>query len=1044
MMERDSRGFIPPLCLETGSYCDIFENMHEGVSIYKIIRNRGGNIVDLQVMYFNSKSVLNEITNLEEAVGKSLNEIYAEDSVYYIKIANEVVSNKKRKNFERFFKPLNKYLFITTFSPDGELFIMLTRDITEEKISESALKASENKYRTIFENTGIAFIIIEEDMTISLMNEETEKIIGYSREEVENKKKWTEFVVNEEELMNMKKYHKMRRINADSVPERYEFQAIDKNGKIKDILANVSMIPGTKRSIASFLDITGRKKNENKLKEREEELRTIIEHSPDAITRFDKNLRHTFINPAGTKMTGLKEEDYIGKTHAELGISKELAKEVDNLLKGVFKTGKTKTFEFEINTPEGVKYYYSYNIPEFDEKGRVKSVLAIAHDITDRKKAEEDLMKSEKKFRTTIEESYDGIMLIDEKKAIIEWNRAMEEITGLKREDMLGSFLWDFVYRVSVEERKTPEAYKRIKSILIKNLRNSGEIHHDYRLARQIQRPNGERRFIESTIYPIKTEKGIMYGSITRDITENKRLEEELRNARINLELQVQKRTKELEKTYRSLKESEQKFRELFNKADDMITLVELKENGLPGKFVEVNDITSQRLGYSKNELLNMTPLDIIAPERLEDVPKNARELKKKKKARFEIVHLTKDGERIPVENNNHLFELGGKTFILAISRDISERKKAELALKESEELLKTTIESSPDSITVTDLDLNIILCNQATVDMYGVSSKDDIIGLNAFELVDPKDRGKLVEVVQKSLLNMEIVHLEINLFTKDKKESFPAEISGNIIKDAHGKPISFVAITKDITERKKAEKELKDTIEELTRSNNELQQFAYITSHDLQEPLRAISSYAGLLKRRYGGQLDQDADDFIEFMIDGSRRMKEMIQALLEYSRVGTKGGDFKVFNVEKSLEIALNNLSVSIDENKAVINHDPLPDIFADPNQITRVFQNLIGNAIKFRKEDEPPEIYISAQKSEDEWVFSVSDNSIGMEQEYTDKIFEIFRRLHPIGEYRGAGIGLAIVKRIIDRHGGHIWVESQLGKGSTFYFTIPLKIK
>ena len=1040
MMERDSRGFIPPLCLETGSYCDIFENMHEGVSIYKIIRNRRGNIVDLQVMYFNSKSVLNEITNLEEAVGKSLNEIYAEDSVYYIKIANEVVSNKKGKNFERFFKPLNKYLFVTTFSPDEELFIMLARDITEEKISESALKASENKYRTIFENTGIAFIIIEEDMTISLMNEETEKIIGYSREEVENKKKWTEFVVNEEEIIKMKKYHKMRRINIDSVPERYEFQAIDKNGKIKDILANVSMIPGTKRSIASFLDITGRKKNEIELKEREEELRTLIEHSPDAITRFDKNLRHTFINPAGTKMTGLKEEDYIGKTHAELGISKELAEEVDNLLKGVFKTGKTKTSEFEINTPEGVKYYYSYNIPEFDEEGRVKSVLAIAHDITDRKKAEEELIKSEKKFRRTIEESYDGIMLIDEKKVIIEWNRAMEEITGLKREDMLGSFLWDFVYKVSVEERKTPEAYKRIKSILIKNLRNSGEIHHDYRLARQIQRPDGERRFIESTIYPIKTEKGIMYGSITRDITENKRLEEELRNARINLELQVQKRTKELEKTYRSLKESEQKFRELFNKADDMITLVELKENGLPGKFVEVNDITSQRLGYSKKELLNMTPLDIIAPERLEDVPKNARELKKKKKARFEIVHLTKDGKRIPVENNNHLFELGGKIFILAISRDISQRKKAELALKESEELLKTTIESSPDSITVTDLDLNIILCNQATVDMYGVSSKDDIIGLNAFELVDPKDRGKLVEVVQKSLLDMEIVHLEINLFTKDKKESFSAEISGNIIKDAHGKPTSFVAITKNITERKKAEKELKDTIEELKRSNNELQQFAYITSHDLQEPLRAISSYAGLLKRRYEGQLDQDADDFIEFMIDGSRRMKEMIQALLEYSRVGTKGGDFKVFNVEKSLEIALNNLRVSIDENNAVINHDPLPDIFADLNQITRVFQNLIGNAIKFRKEDEPPEIYISAQKSEDEWVFSVSDNSIGMEQEYTDKIFEIFRRLHPIGEYKGAGIGLAIVKRIIDRHGGHIWVESELGKGSTFYFSLP----
>lgn len=259
-----------------------------------------------------------------------------------------------------------------------------------------------------------------------------------------------------------------------------------------------------------------------------------------------------------------------------------------------------------------------------------------------------------------------------------------------------------------------------------------------------------------------------------------------------------------------------------------------------------------------------------------------------------------------------------------------------------------------------------------------------------------------------------------------------------------NGKPNAILVISHDITERKQLEENLKETIDELKHSNYELQQFAYITSHDLQEPLRTIASYAGLLKMRYGGQFDKDADDFIEFMINGSKRMKEMIQGLLDYSRIGTKEGKFKEFNAERSLKIALSNLSASIDENNAKITHNTLPDIFGDCDQITRVFQNLIGNSIKFRKGNVPPKIHISARKGESEWVFSVSDNSIGMEPEYTGRIFEIFKRLHPIGKYKGTGIGLAIVKRIMDWHEGHIWVESELGKGSTFYFTVPFNIQ
>jgi light-regulated signal transduction histidine kinase (bacteriophytochrome) len=251
----------------------------------------------------------------------------------------------------------------------------------------------------------------------------------------------------------------------------------------------------------------------------------------------------------------------------------------------------------------------------------------------------------------------------------------------------------------------------------------------------------------------------------------------------------------------------------------------------------------------------------------------------------------------------------------------------------------------------------------------------------------------------------------------------------------------SMITLNKIDMRRQKADEKLKKNLEELKRSNEELQSFAYITSHDLQEPLRSIASYAQLIERRYKGKLDNDADEFIEYMVSGAKRMKSMIQGLLVYSRVG-RGHEFKEFNAEEALNHAISSLKSSIKECNAEIIYDHLPTIFADEDQITRVFQNLIGNAIKFRKQGIPPKIHISTKKGDDEYIFSVFDNGIGLEEQYTDKIFEVFKRLHSIGEYEGAGIGLAIIKRIVDRHGGRVWVESSPGKGSTFFFTIPIK--
>jgi signal transduction histidine kinase len=235
------------------------------------------------------------------------------------------------------------------------------------------------------------------------------------------------------------------------------------------------------------------------------------------------------------------------------------------------------------------------------------------------------------------------------------------------------------------------------------------------------------------------------------------------------------------------------------------------------------------------------------------------------------------------------------------------------------------------------------------------------------------------------------------------------------------------------------ARRQLEQSVAELGRSNAELQQFAYVASHDLQEPLRMVSSYTQLLGKRYKGKLGADADDFIAFAVDGAGRMQQLIQDLLAYSRVSTRDFDRNPVSLKTPLGYATDNLRITVKEAGAVVAHDDLPTVPADEQQLIRLFQNLLSNAIKFRGE-EPPLIHVSAKRMDHEWVVAVRDNGIGIDPQYADRIFVIFQRLHNRAEYPGTGIGLAICKKIVERHGGRIWVESELGKGTTFFFTLP----
>ena len=248
---------------------------------------------------------------------------------------------------------------------------------------------------------------------------------------------------------------------------------------------------------------------------------------------------------------------------------------------------------------------------------------------------------------------------------------------------------------------------------------------------------------------------------------------------------------------------------------------------------------------------------------------------------------------------------------------------------------------------------------------------------------------------------------------------------------------ILVTAAIRDITARRTAEALLLQKVEELYRSNEELQQFAYIASHDLQEPLRMVASYTTLIARRYKGKLDADADDFIAFAVDGAKRMQRLIQDLLTYSRVGSRGEELSAISSEEALEQAIRNLRGALEESGALVTHDALPIVLADEMQLIQLFQNLVGNAIKYRREGVPAVHIGVVPSSSKKWLFSVQDNGLGIEPQYFEKIFGMFQRLHKRDEFAGTGIGLAICKKIVERHGGSISVESVIGEGSTFRF-------
>ena len=489
---------------------------------------------------------------------------------------------------------------------------------------------------------------------------------------------------------------------------------------------------------------------------------------------------------------------------------------------------------------------------------------------------------------------------------------------------------------------------------------------------------------------------------------------------------QAKTRARELQETIHQLEVSNERF-------ERYETIVEAVNDGVyvvdeNGTFQMVNDAYAEMLEYSPDELIG-TDASIVLGD---DVAKRVDELYPDPKEEnveqptVEAKLQTASGEWLPVEATPALLPKTDDSnwHRAGIVRDISERKERERALEESERRYRTLVEHFPNgSVGLFDEDLRYTAVGGQLFDSLDFDPEDRI-GERFTELHPPE----IVEEVEphfEAALDGEASTFEIEYANRHlHADTLP-------VKNADDEVFAGMLVIQDVTERREYEQMLEE-------SNERLEQFAYAASHDLQEPLRMVSSYLQLVEDRYADELDADGREFIEFAVDGADRMRNMIEGLLEYSRVDTRGDPFEPVDLEAVFAHVRQDLQVKIEESNAEITAEDLPQVYGDGGQLNQVFQNLLSNAIEYSG-DEPPRIHVAAERDGDEWVISVSDDGIGIDPEDADRVFEVFQSLEG-RENGGTGIGLALVERIVERHDGDIWVDSEPGKGATFSFTLP----
>lgn len=769
----------------------------------------------------------------------------------------------------------------------GKTFLQaIVRDITERKKAERELKKSEEMFRSYFELPLIGFCLTSPEKGWLAVNRKLCDMLGYSLEELKTKT-WADLTPEEDFKTEIEEYERVLKGKVDSniVEKKY----ITKHGELIDVFVATQVVrkeDGTVDYLVSLvLDVTEKKRYEENLRESEEKFRALAEFSYDVIMRFDRDLKHVYVNEIVEDYTGIRAEEFIGKDHSELGFPKELVELWEASINEVFQTGKTKRVEFLL--PSGIWLDWLL-MPEHDANGEVNHVITSARDITERRNADEELRKSEQRFRELYQTLRDGSAAMDIEGHFIDFNKQFA--------DMLGY------------------TYDELKKLT-----------HN-------------------------------------DITTTRWHDSEL----CIIENQVLKR------------------------------------------------------GYS----------DL-----------------------YEKEYRRKDGSVFPVELQTYLIKdsEGNHSGYRAFVRDITERKNTEAALKMSEERFRITAIKTGQLLYDYDIESEGIVWNGAIEKITGYREEEfSSVGIKEWErMMHPDDRGSVLADLNKALQSLSEFDSEYRFRRKDGTYIY-VENHGAVIPDDENSTLRMLGTINDISARKKVEERARRLNEELEmrvrertskleETNADLESFSYSVSHDLRAPLRAIAAYSKILNEEYGDSVDDKMREILDIIRGRVSKMGKLIDDLLAFSRIGRREKHYINVDMENLVLSAFEEVAESGDEDVRFIVKN-IPQACCDKVMIQRALENILSNSLKFTRTLEERVVEVGGWSEENRTVCYIKDNGVGFNMKYYDRLFEVFQRLHGANEFEGTGVGLALVKKVIQKHNGEVWAESEQGKGTTVYFSLP----
>ncbi|MGH2575204.1 MAG: PAS domain S-box protein, partial [Ignavibacteria bacterium] len=916
---------------------------------------------------------------------------------------------------------------VPVYNSDGSRkgLVIVGRDVTARKEAETAISQSEEKYRNLAKNAPVAVTRVRaHDNRYEFVNDEFVRQSGYTMEEYnELSNEQLIEMIHPDDRDKLFLFYKKWKETGHRGTKHIDYRIINKRNETVWLDTYLYADFDSSGQVAAInqvcIDITGQKQAQETINASESRFRALIENSSDLIALVDSKGTIIYASPSTTRILGYQLDEYIGRSGFDFVHPDDVKHTTELLNELVQKPGGSVSTQYRSRHKDGHWLWIEATGKNLLEDSSVGAIVVNYRDISERKHSEEEILLQKSYFQQLFENSPEGIVILDKNDKILDANKGFEKMFQHSVNEIKGKNINDIIIPEDLSEQALQMSLFALK----------GEIIH-----KEIVRKRKDGSLVDVSIlaYPIiqNNDQIGVYG-IYSDISQRKEAEKALTNSEERYRAFVEQSTEGIARIEFlepiSVRLSEEK---------------QIKQIFKFGYLAECNDLLANMYGYNS--------ADEIVGQRLQDLlpqsdPLNVEYIRKSIRSNYRINNAESfeaDKEGNPkyfLNNFVGIVENGYLKRVWGSQRDITETKLAEQELYKTQLRLATLLSNLPD-VVLYETGSEREFISENVIGLLGYPASTFMSDRKFFpSLIHPED----FKVTSKKLDQWHkanehgILNLEFRCRRSDGTYIWLEDHMVSI-KPSDGRH-HMAGVLVDITNRKKSEEKLKHLAEKLSISNKELEQFAYVASHDLQEPLRMVASYIQLLQRRYKGQIGKEADEFIGFAVDGVTRMKSLINDLLIYSRVNTLQLPLEQTDCNKVIEKVLDTMKTSINEKKAKVVYDNLPTIMGNPVQLGQLFQNLISNAVKFRGK-ETPRVEIQAKLEGEEWQFSVKDNGIGIDKEFMDRIFIIFQRLHNYKEYPGTGIGLAICKKIVERHGGRIWVESELDKGSTIYFTIP----